>query len=93
MYTAFHDWLGCCIIPLPPFWAEGDFVYGGGLTTFPAYCRLSTMKTSDRVADLLNKGLTVLEVAHELGISPQAVYKHIHKHDLTIRKRPVNRTP
>lgn len=44
------------------------------------------MKTADRVAELLAEGKTVLQVAHELGISPQAVYKHVHKHNLRIRK-------
>lgn len=35
--------------------------------------------TKDRVRELLGKGLTVLEVARHLNISPQAVYKHLHR--------------
>lgn len=38
--------------------------------------------TKDKVRDLLDKGLTVLEVARHLSISPQAVYKHLHAQKL-----------
>lgn len=40
--------------------------------------------TKEKVRDLLNKGLTVLEVARHLNISPQAVYKHLHKLELEL---------
>jgi len=32
-----------------------------------------------RVEELINAGWTVLDVAYELRISPQAVYKHLAK--------------
>jgi len=51
------------------------------------------MKTYQKVSELLDKGYTVLEVAHELRISPQAVYKHINKHNLEIRKTIVTKIP
>lgn len=37
--------------------------------------RLST--TKGRVAELIEQDRTVREIAHELGISTQAVYKHL----------------
>jgi DNA-binding CsgD family transcriptional regulator len=40
------------------------------------------MNTAERVAELLDKGMTVLEVARLLNISPQAVYGHITRHGL-----------
>lgn len=40
--------------------------------------------TADRVAELLDKGMTVLEVAHLLRISPAAVYKTIHRYGLSL---------
>jgi len=33
--------------------------------------------TSQKVAQLIAKGFTVLQVARHLNISPQAVYKHM----------------
>jgi DNA invertase Pin-like site-specific DNA recombinase len=39
--------------------------------------------TRKRVAELLEKGMTVLEIARLLSISPQAVYKQINRHNLT----------
>ena len=41
-------------------------------------------QTATKVAELLDKGLTVLEVARHLNISPQAVYKHIHSQNLQL---------
>lgn len=43
-----------------------------------------TSKTRDRVAELLEKGMTVLEIARMLNVSPQAVYKHIHRNNLPL---------
>lgn len=40
--------------------------------------------TAQKVAEHLAKGLTVLEIARLLSISPSAVYKHIHRYDLTL---------
>jgi DNA-binding CsgD family transcriptional regulator len=40
--------------------------------------------TRERVKDLIEKGLTVLEIAHLLRISPQAVYKHLKRYDLPL---------
>jgi len=40
--------------------------------------------TTDRVAELLYKGMTVLEISRLLNISPQAIYKQIHRHDLQL---------
>lgn len=40
--------------------------------------------TKDKVRELIGKGLTVLEVARHLNISPQAVYKHIHRYDIPL---------
>ena len=40
------------------------------------------MSTGDRVAELLDTGMTVLEISRLLTISPQAVYKHIRKQGL-----------
>ena len=45
---------------------------------------MSEQGTKERVADLLAKGFTVLEIAHHLRISPQAVYKHIKRYDLPL---------
>ena len=44
----------------------------------------TSQPTKDRVADLITKGLTVLEIAHLLRISPQAVYKHIRRYNLPL---------
>lgn len=44
----------------------------------------STKATHEKVAELIGKGLTVLEVARHLNISPQAVYKHMHRHDIEL---------
>lgn len=38
--------------------------------------------TTLKVADLLSRGMSVLEIARLLNISPQAVYRQIHRHDL-----------
>lgn len=43
-----------------------------------------TPPTHEKVAELIGKGLTVLEVARHLNISPQAVYKHIHRHEIAL---------
>jgi DNA-binding NarL/FixJ family response regulator len=40
--------------------------------------------TSGKVAELLDKGMTVLEIARLLNISPQAVYRQIHRHRLQL---------
>ena len=40
--------------------------------------------TSKKVAELLAKGMTVLEIARLLNISPQAVYRQIHRHGLQL---------
>lgn len=40
--------------------------------------------TAQKVAEHLEKGLTVLEIARLLSISPNAVYKHIHRYDLQL---------
>jgi DNA-binding NarL/FixJ family response regulator len=40
--------------------------------------------TKDRVAELLDKGMSVLEIARLLNISPQAVYRQIHRHGLRL---------
>ena len=45
--------------------------------------------TSEKVADLLAKGMTVLEIARHLNISPQAVYGQIDRHGL---QRPTEKT-
>lgn len=39
--------------------------------------------TSQKVAELLDKGMTVLEISRVLAISPQAVYAHIKRYGLT----------
>lgn len=44
----------------------------------------ATKPTRERVAELIEKGLTVLEIAHLLRISPQAVYKHVKRYDLAL---------
>jgi IS30 family transposase len=40
--------------------------------------------TADKVAELLGKGMTVLEIARLLNISPAAVYRQIHRHGLQL---------
>jgi DNA-binding NarL/FixJ family response regulator len=40
--------------------------------------------TKDRVAELLDKGMSVLQIARLLNISPQAVYRQIHRHGLQL---------
>jgi DNA-binding NarL/FixJ family response regulator len=40
--------------------------------------------TTDKVAELLRKGMTVLEIARLLNISPAAVYRQIHRHGLKL---------
>lgn len=40
--------------------------------------------TTAKIADLLEKDMTVLEIARLLGISPQAVYRQIHRHQLEL---------
>ena len=37
------------------------------------------METRERVRDLIDRGLSVREVAQLLGISTQAVYKHLKR--------------
>lgn len=39
--------------------------------------------TREKVAELIDKGFSVLDIAHHLRISPQAVYKHINRYGLT----------
>lgn len=39
--------------------------------------------TAERVAELLDKGMTVLEISRLLNISPQAIYRQIDRHGLT----------
>lgn len=41
------------------------------------------METRDRVRDLIARDLTVREIAQLLGISTQAVYKHLKVLDIT----------
>ncbi len=40
--------------------------------------------TRQKVAELLDKGMSVLEIARLLNISPQAVYRQIHRHGLSL---------
>lgn len=40
------------------------------------------METRDRVADLIRRDLSVREIAQLLGISTQAVYKHLKALDI-----------
>lgn len=40
-------------------------------------------ETADKVAELLERGMTVLEISRLLSISPQAVYRSIERHGLT----------
>lgn len=40
--------------------------------------------TTQKVAELLDKGMTVLEISRLLTISPQAVYRQIERHGLTL---------
>jgi len=40
--------------------------------------------TTDKVAELLKKGMTVLEIARLLNVSPQAIYRQIHRHELKL---------
>ena len=49
-----------------------------------AMTETTTKATHERVAELIEKGLTVLEVARHLNISPQAVYKHMHRRDIQL---------
>jgi hypothetical protein len=41
-------------------------------------------ETAAKVAELLGKGMTVLEVSRLLSISPQAIYRQIERHGLTL---------
>lgn len=41
-------------------------------------------ETTGKVADLLDKGMTVLEISRLLHVSPQAVYRQIHRHGLDL---------
>lgn len=41
-----------------------------------------TTPTREKVRELIEMGFTVLEIAHHLRISPQAVYKHINRYGL-----------
>jgi DNA-binding NarL/FixJ family response regulator len=43
--------------------------------------------TGEKIAELLAKGMTVLEIARLLNISPQAVYAQIHRHGLTLPRK------
>lgn len=38
--------------------------------------------TAERVDELLDKGMSVLEVARLLNISPQAIYRTVERHGL-----------
>lgn len=40
--------------------------------------------TREQVAELIGAGFTVLQVARAIGISPQAVYKHLHRHSIPL---------
>lgn len=40
--------------------------------------------TREQVADLIDKGFTVLQISYHLRISPQAVYKHIERYGLKL---------
>jgi len=46
--------------------------------------------TGEKVEELLNKGLTVLEVARHLNISPQAVYGHISRRNIILPSEKVS---
>lgn len=39
-------------------------------------------ETTSKVAELLDQGMSVLAIARLLEISPQAVYRQIHRHGL-----------
>lgn len=41
-------------------------------------------ETADKVAELLEKNMSVLEISRLLSISPQAVYRQIKRHGLTV---------
>jgi IS30 family transposase len=60
--------------------------YAIGIVNYPTTSTTdhSTESTRGRVADLLEKGLTVRQVATVLGITTQAVYKHIRRYDLKV---------
>lgn len=45
---------------------------------------MSKTPTREQVADLIDKGFTVLEISYHLRISPQAVYKHIERYGLEL---------
>lgn len=40
--------------------------------------------TTGKIAELLDKGMSVLEISRLLTISPQAVYRQIERHDLDL---------
>ena len=40
--------------------------------------------TAEKVAEYLDQGLTVLEIARLLNISPAAIYRQINRHGLTL---------
>lgn len=46
--------------------------------------------TAARVAELLDKGMTVLEISQLLKISPAAIYKQIDRHGLTLPTQRVS---
>jgi predicted ArsR family transcriptional regulator len=60
--------------------------YAIGIVNYPTTPTTdhSTGSTRERVAWLLASGLTVREVAAVLGVTTQAVYKHIHRYDLKV---------
>lgn len=40
--------------------------------------------TTEKVSELLDKGMSVLEISRLLTISPQAVYRQIERHGLEL---------
>lgn len=46
--------------------------------------------TSEKVAEYLDQGLTVLEIARLLNISPAAIYRQIKRHGLTLPRERVS---
>lgn len=48
----------------------------------PPMAKNDTTPTREKVRELIEMGFTVLEIAHHLRISPQAVYKHINRYGL-----------
>jgi predicted ArsR family transcriptional regulator len=40
---------------------------------------MASKTTAEKVSAYLDAGMTVLEIAHLLRISPQAVYKHLRR--------------